>query len=102
MRIFLFATASRPALGPTQLPIQWVALVLSSGVKQLGCEADHFPPSSARVNEWSYTSTPQYIFMMWCVVKHRDNFTFTFTFTNKLTSLGKVFLGSVKLYCNVI
>jgi hypothetical protein len=28
------------------------------GVKQLGCEADHSPPSSAEVkNAWSYTST---------------------------------------------
>jgi len=25
-----------------------------------------------------YTSTPQYAFMAWCLVKHRDNFTFTF------------------------
>jgi hypothetical protein len=32
-------------------------------------------------NAWSYTSTPQYIFMAWCLVKHRDNFTFTFTHT---------------------
>jgi hypothetical protein len=23
---------------------------------------------------------PQYVFMAWCLVKHRDNFTFTFTF----------------------
>jgi len=22
---------------------------------------------------------PQYAFMVWCLVKHRDNFTFTFT-----------------------
>jgi len=28
------------------------------GLKQLGCEADHSPPSSAEVkNAWSYTST---------------------------------------------
>jgi hypothetical protein len=26
---------------------------------------------------------PQYVFMVWCLVKHRDNFTFTF---------GKTFL----------
>jgi hypothetical protein len=25
-------------------------------------------------NEWSYTSTPQYVFMAWCLVKDRDNF----------------------------
>jgi hypothetical protein len=24
-------------------------------------------------------SLPQYAFMVWCLVKHRDNFTFTFT-----------------------
>jgi hypothetical protein len=26
----------------------------------------------------SHTSTPQYVFMAWCLVKHRDNFTFSF------------------------
>jgi hypothetical protein len=77
--IFLFTTASRTALGPTQPPIQWVPGVLSVGVKRPGREADHSPPSSAEVkNAWRYTSTPQYVFMMWCLVKHRDNFTFTF------------------------
>jgi hypothetical protein len=34
MGIFLFTTASRPALGPTQLPIQWVPGALSLGVKR--------------------------------------------------------------------
>jgi hypothetical protein len=47
------------------------------GGESAGCEADHSPPSSAEVkNVWSYTSTPQYVFMAWCLVKHRDNFTF--------------------------
>jgi hypothetical protein len=65
------------ALGPTQPPIQWVPGALSLGVKRRGREADHSPPSSAEVkNAWSYTSTPQYVFMKWCLVKHRDNFTF--------------------------
>jgi hypothetical protein len=44
------------------------------------------PPASAEVNAWSYTSTPQYVFMAWCLVKHRDNFTFTFTFFSLLPS----------------
>jgi len=58
--IFLFTTASRPALGPTQPPIQWVPGALSLGLKLPGREADHSPPSSAEVkNVWSYTSTPQ-------------------------------------------
>jgi hypothetical protein len=27
---------------------------------------------------------PQYTLMAWCLVKHRDNFTFTFSFTGHL------------------
>jgi len=57
--IFLFTTAFRTSLGPTQFPIQWVQGVLSPRVKRPGREADHSPPSSAEVsNEWSYTSDP--------------------------------------------
>jgi len=48
---FLFDTISRPALGPTQPPIQVVPGVISLGVKLLGREADHSPPSSAEVKE---------------------------------------------------
>jgi hypothetical protein len=55
---FSFITVSRTALEPTQPPIQWVPGTLSLGVKRLGCETDHSPPSSAEVkNAWSYTST---------------------------------------------
>jgi hypothetical protein len=35
--------------GPTQLPIQWLAGVLSVGVKLQEREADHSPPCSAEV-----------------------------------------------------
>jgi hypothetical protein len=79
--IFLFTTVSRTALGPIQPPIQWVPRALFLGVKRPRREADHSPPSSAEVkNAWSYTSTPQYVFMAWCLVKHRDNFTFTLVY----------------------
>jgi hypothetical protein len=27
-------------------------------------------------DEWSYTSTPQYAFMMWCSVKKRNRYKF--------------------------
>jgi len=41
---------SRPALEPTQPPVQWVPGVLSPGVKaRQGRDADHSPPSSAEV-----------------------------------------------------
>jgi hypothetical protein len=52
MGIFLFTTASRTALRPTQPPIQWVPGALSLRVQKPGHEADHSPPSSAEVNEW--------------------------------------------------
>jgi hypothetical protein len=81
LEIFLFTTVSRTALGPTQPPIQWVTGALSLGVKLPGREAAHSPPSSAEVkNAWSYTSTSQHVFMAWCLVKHRDNFTFFLPF----------------------
>jgi hypothetical protein len=36
------------------------------------------PHPSAKVkNAWCCTSIPKYVFMAWCLVKHRDNFTFT-------------------------
>jgi hypothetical protein len=49
--IFLFATASKTALGPTQPPIQWVPGALSLGVKRSGREADHSPSPSVEVKE---------------------------------------------------
>jgi hypothetical protein len=48
---FLFSKSSRPALGFTQPPIQWVLGDLSPGVKRPGREADHSPPTSAEVKK---------------------------------------------------
>jgi hypothetical protein len=50
-KIFLFSTASRPTLGPTHPPIQWVSGTLSPGVKRQRREADHSPASSAEVKK---------------------------------------------------
>jgi hypothetical protein len=84
---FLFGTAFRPAVGPTQPPTQWVLGFFSPGVKRPGHEAHHSLPSTAEVkNAWSYTSTActsswrdasLNIFMTYSV-KHRDNSTFVF------------------------
>jgi hypothetical protein len=66
---FHFSTASRPVLGPKQLPIEWVQGAHSSGVKRPGREADHSAPTSANVKKTCiYTSTPPYAFMAWCLI----------------------------------
>jgi len=57
--------------GPSSLLANWYRIP----------EADHSPPPSAQVkNARSYTSTPQYIFMAWCLFKHRDKFKFASPF----------------------
>jgi hypothetical protein len=44
-----------------------------------GSEVDHSPLSSAEVrNAWSYSSTSQYVFLQWYLVKNGDKFTFMF------------------------
>jgi hypothetical protein len=48
-KIFLYSTTPRLALGPAQLPIQWIWGLLSQGVKWLGREADNSPPSHAKI-----------------------------------------------------
>jgi len=56
--------------------IQWVSGAVTPGVKWSRHEAGYAPPSTAKVkNVWSYTSN---VSVAWCLVKHRDNFTFTF------------------------
>jgi hypothetical protein len=54
----------------------------SQGVKQPGREVKNSPSSNSEVkNIWSYTSIPQYVFIAWCLIKNRGNFTF-YTFTH--------------------
>jgi len=47
------------------MPIQWVTGDPTSEQKRQGRKADNSPP------------LPQYVFMAWYLVKHRDNFNFT-------------------------
>ena len=50
-----FSRSFRPALGPTQLPVQG-KLGDSSRIKQLDLEADHSPSCSVKVKKgWCYT-----------------------------------------------
>jgi hypothetical protein len=64
--ISLFTTASRPALGPAQPPIQWVPGALSLGVKWPGREAIPQLPSTcswtgAQLKKSTGTTLPFYI-----------------------------------------
>jgi hypothetical protein len=57
--IFLFATASRPALRTSQTSIQWEPESLSLGIKRPGRESDYSLPSSVEAkNVCIYISTP--------------------------------------------
>jgi hypothetical protein len=69
---------TRPSVEPTYFRAQWVLVGggLSLRVKWPGCGADHFPPSSAEVNEWSFTCTPAVCLYFMC----RDNLRFTLVF----------------------
>jgi hypothetical protein len=67
----LFSQMNRPALGPTQLPIERAPRAFSSGVKWSGDETDHSFLTIVKI-EWSYTSAL-------CIFLHgmyRDDFTF--------------------------
>jgi hypothetical protein len=65
-------------LGPTQPLIQRLPGALPVRVKRLGREADHsLPPSAEEKMRGAIPPHPRYVFMAWCLVKHRDNFTFT-------------------------
>jgi hypothetical protein len=60
----------------------------------------HSPPSSAEVkNAWSYTATPQYAFMAWCLVKHRDNFTLLYHYQTERKEGKLMFFKTI--YMNI-
>jgi len=64
--------------GAHQPPIQCVMGALSLGVERLLREANHALLFSAEVkNAWSFTSTLQYVFMAWCLIKLRDEIVLT-------------------------
>jgi hypothetical protein len=61
----------------------WVLRALSSGLKRMGREADHSPQSDAETrNTFSYTSCPPTVLLMWCLIKHNENFIYMGTNTD--------------------
>jgi hypothetical protein len=73
--ILFFDTMSRPTLGPNQPPMQWLPCALSLGISGQGVKLiTHLHLVPRWKNEWSYTSTPQYV--------SKDNFIFLSFFMN--------------------
>jgi hypothetical protein len=95
--IFIFTTASRTALGPTQPPIQWVPGAVILEVKRLWRKADHSPPSSAEVKECvELYLHSQYTFMTRCSVKENTGtlplpYLLTYLLTYSLTPWYRIF-----------
>jgi hypothetical protein len=66
--VSLLANAFRSTLEPCPPFNQSELLTLSPRKKWQVCEADNWPPPNAEVkNGWSFTSTPNYVFMLWCL-----------------------------------
>jgi hypothetical protein len=55
-----------------------VPIQLVPGVKRSGREAGHSPPRAEVKNALRYCLHLHYVFMVRCLVKHRDNFTCLF------------------------
>jgi len=103
LEFYLLPTASRPPLGLTKPPIQWVPGALSPGIKRSGREADHLPKSDTGVkNAWrcasilpyvfsSWWLSAEYVFIAWYFVKHRDNFTVTLRYSSIRLVVGGVY-----------
>jgi hypothetical protein len=70
--VFLFFSAPRPALQPIKPPIQWVPGAFSLGVKRPGREATSHLILVPRLIICATVPLLQYVFLGWCLVKHRD------------------------------
>jgi hypothetical protein len=69
---------------------------MPSGAKRSGHEADHPPQSSAEVVKvWSYTSTIPHMFIMWCLIKRRENLTFYHTSMSEILLLCISFVSMI-------
>jgi len=78
LEYFLFSTISRPALGPTRPPIQWLPGALipkDKAARSMKLTTHlHLVPSLRMLG--AILLLPQYVLMAWCLVKKRDTFTF--------------------------
>jgi hypothetical protein len=74
------------------------------GIKRPGRKADHSPPSSAEVKEWvePYLHSPNSPSWRGAQLKHRDNFTFTFTCSMQLVNKFTLLHLPASSYCTLL
>jgi hypothetical protein len=94
-------TVSRLALRPIQPLIQLVPGALLPGVNRSGHEADLSTPSSAEINECSYTTTLPYTFMA-CTGIIYLYVTFTYILNNTLVKSFTPHLWKIPLPSNIL
>jgi hypothetical protein len=101
-RYFLYSTASRPSLGPTQPPIQSVSRAVPPGVKRSRREAYHSPSNIAKVkNTWISTSTPQYFFMAYCLISCYLMLSFFLCFSERVSNSQRTVVCRYKQHRSV-
>jgi hypothetical protein len=92
---FLYFAASRPVLEPTPAPNKMDCF---PGDKTAGGGGGGLKLPLTyiyRIGQewWSYSSTPPYDFMPWCLIKHRDKFMFIFISGSCRTTRGNINIG---------
>jgi hypothetical protein len=77
---------------PPQPSMQCVPEFLSPWIKQARYDSDHSLWFSAEVkNSWSYIPIPPYVFIVWCLYKHGDNFvSFRYTYCPNKSGLDGI------------
>jgi len=82
--IFLLSTPSRPLLGPTRPPVQYVqCFFFPNRVKRPGRNVNHSPPSSEEVkNDRSYTSSSPICLHAWTATTSSSCFYSVTTLSN--------------------
>jgi len=76
-----FSSPLNQVWGPPSLLSSGYWGLFPQGIKYLEHETDHSPPSSVEINECvTLDLYLQYAFMVWCLVKDRNNFTLIMKF----------------------
>jgi hypothetical protein len=100
-----FSKWPKPALGFTQPLMPRIPMAFSPRIKRPERRTNHSHSTSAEVKKrWIYTSTPQYAFMDYWLVKHKNNFTLRIhpNFNIHFYKFGSRFIWICSLVCRYV